>query len=183
MPDTIRTEQELLTIFADNATHAITPQSMRDFVVSVLSQSAVANDYAMGAITDSVAITTIAAGSYVDINAAMVDIAASDDFSVAANDITFLGPVPKLFAIDATLTAGKTMGSIESYTVSLAINGILNGPTMGISFTNGVSDNVSLHHVKLLSNGDDIKLQLRGDTTSDDVIVTDLILRLTEIKQ
>ena len=34
MPDTIRTKAELLTLFADNSIHAITPQILRDFVVS-----------------------------------------------------------------------------------------------------------------------------------------------------
>ena len=278
MANQIRTKDELLALFADNTTGLITPQDMRDFVVSNLvaegqiettpgqtmsaftdvfladvgassmilptiadfgsrflsvinasggslqvdaaggetidgnafttlddeqylslaakegstdwitlintSEPDVApNDYALGTITDSVAITNIIGGTYVDVNDAMLEAQVSPDFTVSASQITFNGPSPKLFAIDVALTAGKTMGSIESYTVALILNTILNGPTMGISFSNGVADNVGLHNIQQLSDGDDVKIQIRGDTTSDDLIVTDLILRLTEIKQ
>lgn len=34
MADTVRNQSQLLTIFADNTTQAITPQDMRDFVVT-----------------------------------------------------------------------------------------------------------------------------------------------------
>lgn len=37
MPDTVRTKAELLTLFPDNTTQEISPQDIRDFVVSTLT--------------------------------------------------------------------------------------------------------------------------------------------------
>ncbi len=73
MVDTVRTEAELLSLFADNSTGAISPQDLRDFVVSIgalISEKGVTGDVAITgdvSVTGKVSITQNASDNALDI--------------------------------------------------------------------------------------------------------------------
>ena len=274
MPDTIRTKSELLGFFADNAAGAISPQNLRDFVVSNQVQTAqvettsgqtiadltdvfvaapgasdvflpltsgygdrflgiinasgsdlivnvsggdtvdggssitvgdnqfallgfavptewftlinttpvsTTSQFAQASFVDSSAVTNIIGTVFVDVNDNLVNDFESIDFTVSANLITYTGSKAKLFAIDVSVSAAKVGGSMEAYTYGIARNNVVSEPNIGASLSNASFGTTSLMQLITLNPNDTIKLQVRGDTTSDDLIVADLVLRLTEV--
>ena len=138
------------------------------------------DDYAIGYFNESVSITNIIADTYVDVNENMVQGLKSADFSVIGDELLYSGE-NKTFAVDVVASAGKTMGSIENYTFALVKNATPQTPTIGIALTNGVKDTLPLNPIVMLTDGDTLKVQVRGEGTSDDLIVTDLSIRTMEI--
>ena len=138
------------------------------------------DDFCLGYFNESVSITNIIADTYVDVNESLTEGLKSDDFSVIGDELVYSGE-DKVFAVDVSAAAGKTMGSIENYTFALSKNGTPQAPTIGIALTNGVKDTLPLQLVVTLSDGDTLKAQVRGEGTSDDLIVTDLSIRTMEI--
>ena len=138
------------------------------------------DDFCMGYFNESIAITNIITDTYVDVNETLTQGLKSADFSVIGDELLYAGE-DKTFAIDVTAAAGKTMGSVENYTFAISKNGTPQAPTIGIALTNGVKDTLPLSLVVTLSDGDTLKVQVKGEGTSDDLIVTDLSIRATEI--
>lgn len=139
-------------------------------------------DFCLGYFNESVAITNIVSTVYVDINDSLTQGPKSPDFVVIGDELIYSG-ADKIYAIDVSASAGKTLGSNENYTFALSLNGTPQDPTMGAALANGVKTTVPLQTIVVLTDGDTLKVQVRGDTTSDDLIVTDLSIRATEIRQ
>ena len=74
------------------------------------------------------------------------------------------------------------MGSTENYTLALVKNATPQAPTIGAALANGVKSPIPLQSIVSLTDGDTLKVQIKGDSTSDDLIVTDLALRVVEIR-
>jgi len=271
MPDEIRTKDQLIALMADNSTGDITPQDMRDFVVSnnvqeiqqdtspavldshsdvflaqagcnALTLTTLADygernlqifnnsggdlvitpdgaetiggeasttladksylllggdagtewlvlvrtdnnppppDYCLAYFNESVAVTTILVGTYVDINEFLLEGTKTDAFSISSDEITYNGD-DKNFSVDVSASVEKQGGGDQDYTFAVAINDVIQVPTMGRTFKNKAAS-IPLQSIVSLTDGDVLNVQVRGDTTSDDVIVYDLTIRLTEI--
>lgn len=151
--------------------------------ISLINTSADAPaEYALAIIQDSAAVTDISDGVYVDIDDDMTSEAASIQMLVGANEVTYVGTESKTFAYSISLAATKIGGSPEVYTFSLVLNGTPIAPKITANMANAVLAVVCLSGIVDLAADDEVKLQVRGDGTADDLVVADLHLRLTEIK-
>ena len=148
----------------------------------VNTSAAASNDYALAYIEASVALTTILDGTFVDINESLSTGPNSTDFTIAAGEITYNGIEDKIFAVDVSITAAKTTGGNVQYSYAVAVNDAPLSPIVADNVTT-VYDSMSIVGIITLSTNDTVKVQIRGDGTTESLNVQDLNLRLTEIRQ
>ena len=130
---------------------------------------------------ESVATTDILSGVYVDVNEPMVSGPASPDLTVDPTEIIYTGTLDKTFAVDVSVSAEKTSGTVQQYRWTVSVNDIPVGPAITATYANGNFGTTALNQILTLSTNDTVKVQVQGVGTADDIVVGDLMLRLIDI--
>ena len=108
MPDTRRTLAALQALLADNTTQDISPQDLRDVLISLSPM------YAFMHVSSSGPTSVLSTGTYYKAEGTTVLSRASSEFTMPSdNRLTYSGPETVLAAIDVSFTTSASTGSRE----------------------------------------------------------------------
>jgi hypothetical protein len=166
--DTQRTLSELQALLADNTTGNISPQDLRDFLVSALLKDC---GYVYGAMTTPTPTTVTTAGTFVPMLGAFTN----DPFTGFIFDtdhIEFTGPDSHYFEVDwhCSFTADSASTTVH---IGIAFDGtLIYRETMGIlAKTAGEIYQLSGTVVRELATNGEIQIQLTSDGDGDVITV------------
>ena len=170
MVDTVRTVTDLLTnLFQDGQpASSITPNDMRDFIVSLQSS--------FGAFHLSVAAeTTIVTQSvFVKIAGTTIGFANNVDFTTAVNNrLVYTNPLDKTFALEASVTMTAAMNN-QTIGIAFAVNGVVDTTTIQEQRLGASADpfTVSLTGHVRLSQNDFLEVFVSNETTTGNVTMS-----------
>ena len=140
------------------------------------------NEHALAYIEAGTNTTIISDATWSDINDTMTSGPSSADLVAGGTGILFNGAETKLFDVSVSIGTEKTAGGHSDYSFAIAINDTPVSPIVANEFDNKFVS-TTLFNIITLNPGDTLKVQIRGDGNSDNVIVQHLNLRMTEIRQ
>ena len=170
MSDTARTPAELLAIFADGqAEGSITPQDMRDLIVSVQGS--------YGGLEINVADETqiLTAGTFVKAAGTTNLIVPSNNFSMTENNrLSYTGTATRNFLVVAGISFTAEADS-KTICFSSAINGVVKTPRVCATIGEGdYTSAVAGVRIVTLSENDYLELFVTNETSTDNITVTQM---------
>jgi len=166
--DTERTLTALLALLADNTTGDISPQDLRDYVVSTLT--------AHGKLSRLVAApTTIATpGTYVKAAGTSQAGSSNHKVTVADNRLTYTGDIQRHFHIVATATLQSAANNVR-LGVKVAKNGVPMDDSLVAALFKATGDEIPLacHADCQMVNGDYIEVFVTNETDPSNVTMTE----------
>ena len=166
MADTARTITDLLdNLFQDGqAASSITPNDLRDFIVSVQTS--------VGAFHLSTAIETsiITQGVAVKIAGSTLGFASNVDFTVTDNRLTYDGTLTKTFLLEASMTF-QAASNNQTLGLSFGVNGIVNTTTIQQQRMGATADPFTISltaHLRLVKD-DFLEIFVSNETSTGNV--------------
>jgi len=179
MADSVRTRTSLLSLYADNSTQNISPQDLRDGIVSVMG--VLAHLYVTGNSTAQTGIGT----SYVTVDWGNGGGDGDDDNAASdyANDrieVGSLGDGVYLLAFQASFTGSAS----AEFTFAIANNGTpLTGAVCMHEFTAAAEKgSCSIVALATLSDGDLVTVQVKADAASKQITMAEAQLVAKRLK-
>jgi hypothetical protein len=178
MVDTVRTAADLLAnLFQDGqAAGSITPQDLRDYIVSV-------QDSYGGIDVVTPAATVIAvAGTFVKMAGTTSFVAPNKDFTMPTNNrLTYGGTVPKSFLITANASF-VTASNNQIIAFTSAINGTPGTARSRRKVGTGADvGSISGHRIVTLNPGDFLEVFITNETTATEITIEDLAYFVTSL--
>jgi len=170
MADTARTKAEILALMADNTVGAISPQDIRDMIVSMSA--------ANGRISmDTPAATTITTpGTYYKAAGTTVGGGDAADFTEATtNRLTYTGAPTRHLSVVASATI-SAVGTDQVIGVKVAYNGVVIDASIArtIIKASGNAFSISCHIDQHMNTNDYIEAWVTNETSSGAVTVENL---------
>lgn len=168
MADTKRTLEELQAALANNVAGAISPQDLRDFLVSTIRTR--------GAFSRLVAAATIIGtpGTYVQVNGTTIAGTLTDMTSPVDGRLTYVGIPDRHFFVTA-MVSFTAVGSNKVIGFKIAKNGVvLDKSVVRTAVTTGSDLRAVALQVDLdLVTGDYVELWVTNETTTTDVTIVE----------
>jgi len=170
MADTARTKAEILALMADNTVGAISPQDIRDMIVSM---SAANGRVSMGA---PAATTITTPGTYYKAAGATVAGGDPDSFTEStSNRLTYTGAPERHLNIVASATV-SAVGTDQVVGVKVAYNGTVIDASIArtIIKASGNAFSISCHIDQHMSTDDYLEVWVTNETSTGAVTVENL---------
>lgn len=169
MVDTVKTVAQLQALLADNITGAISPQDIRDFLVST------APPYGSMSRLVAAATTVITPGTYYKAAGTTVAVNLNDFDMPLDNRLRYTGLASKHFhiVVSASFTVGGTNDVVG---LKIAKNGVvIDNTVQRRKVTTGTDiGSTAVHGDVVLATNDYLELWLTNETASDTVTVDEL---------
>ena len=182
MAETQRSLAEILTLLADNTQGNISPQDIRDMVISISSVHG--KQYFTGSTTETIISTS---GTYVKIAGTTIG-NLSDPASVnttsTSNRLVYTGVSTRHFLINATVSL-RTTGTNQEVDAKLYYNGIEMVDTEAHVTIKAGGDlaTLSIHGDIVMNTNDYIEVWVTNDTSTNNIVVEDLYLFMSGMFQ
>lgn len=172
MADTPRTQSELLSAFRDNVSNAITPQNMRDFVVSVPITTTSGGYGSLNSTASTLQALTVSVPSKITLVTTLLQ---SRNFDMPAdNRLRYIGTDTGKFKVAINFSAFESTASADVFLFEIYKNGAATGiaTRQGLDGTTAdEAQSVVLGGMLELATNDYIEVFVTNETDSDDVTI------------
>lgn len=171
MADTIRTKAEILALLADNTNQDISPQDLRDAIVSLIPSYGGVYMATNATATAIATIDTLVVSNW-GTNGLVTNLA---NFSIGSNGrLTYTGATDVHVAISCSLSAHVTVNAAKSLMFTIHKNGSeVNGSRIVMESTGNQDDIATSIHCDIsMSTNDYVELWTANETDTNDITVT-----------
>jgi len=178
MADTIRSKADLVALLPDNTTNLISPQDVRDFLISVLDVQAGLQETTTRTVTGNEAPAAFNSTSLSGLANMAIN---SSGFSTTLASGTITAPVDGVYTVHLDLLLAPT--DTQAYDFYVYLNGSpVSGLVWGFTLTgSGDRESLSVHVPLDLSANDDIQIYYGAGVDSSDFQVLKFFFWLERI--